>query len=121
MKKRPQLLQILFWCILAFHVFINVNAFIEFGFGVDANNYVSWHAYMCLLYTFLWLLACLNYSIGSFAYIGLSLLQFLISTFSKTESTKLAFGSTLFPIDLIFCLILFVDIFSKIQLKKSNN
>ena len=119
MKNRPQLLQILFWCILAFHVFITANAFLQFGVGVDSHNYLSWHAYVCLLYTLLWLVACFNITLASFAYILLSLSQFLISTFSKNNELVAAFGSTLFPVDLIFCLILCINVFSNMQAKKN--
>ncbi len=116
--QRPQLLQILFWCILSFHVFITAHAFYTFGIGVQSGNYESYHAYALMLYTVLWLVACFNRTTASVLYIALSLAQFIISNFATNPNVKTGFGSTLFPIDLIFCAVLILDVLSKIKKNK---
>jgi hypothetical protein len=113
MQKRPQLLQILLWCVLAFHVFITAHAFYTFGFAATVSDFSSWHPYILLVYSSLWLGVCLNFTIIKFTYLALSLAQFLISTFAKNIAIKEAFGATLFPIDLVFSLIIGAEIMSK--------
>ncbi len=78
----------------------------------------DWHPKLLIVYTLFWVLAIWKPFAG-IAYIALSFTQLAISKLSTNAISIANFSDTLFPIDLIFSLILIVDIL-RIKFPKGN-